>query len=266
MPATQSLQAPKSQQVQSPRRIVIEHPAPAVDGGRYPAKRSVGDIVEVSADIFRDGHDVLRAVVRCQAPGSGRFAEAPLEPVDAHHDGVRWAGRFTVDRRGRWEWTIEAWIDPFATWRDELARKVEAGQHDLAGELSEGVVLLGLAAERANDPEDRTLMEHARGVLADPDTPETAKHDAALGPELFAAVERHPDRSTPVRCRSRCRSTSTASAPASAPGTSSSRARGAACAACRSSCRGSPSSASTSSTCRRSTRSATPTARAATTR
>ncbi len=196
MPATQSLQAPKSQQVQSPRRIVIEHPAPAVDGGRYAAKRCVGDIVEVSADVFRDGHDQLRAVVHYQAPGSGRFAEVPLEPIDAHLDGVRWAGRFPVDRCGRWEFTIEAWTDAFATWRDELARKIAADQHDLAGEISEGVVLLGLAAERATDPEDRTLMEHARGVLADPDTPETAKHDAALGPELFAAVERHPDRSS----------------------------------------------------------------------
>jgi len=196
MPATQSLQAPKSRQVQSPRRIVIEHPAPAVDGGRYAAKRCVGDIVEVSADVFRDGHDKLRAVVHYQAPGSGRWAEVPLEPIDAELDGVRWAGRFPVDRCGRWEFTIEAWTDSFATWRDELARKIAADQHDLAGEISEGVVLLELAAERATDPEDRTLIEHARGVLADPDTPETAKHDAALGPELFAAVERHPDRSS----------------------------------------------------------------------
>ena len=52
---------------------------------------------------------------------------------------MRWAGEFEVDRQGRWQYTIEAWTDVFATWRDELERKVAAGQHDLAGEISEGV-------------------------------------------------------------------------------------------------------------------------------
>ncbi len=51
-----------------PARIVIQLPLPAVDGGAYPVKRCVGDIVEVSADIFRDGHELLRAVVRHTAP------------------------------------------------------------------------------------------------------------------------------------------------------------------------------------------------------
>jgi starch synthase (maltosyl-transferring) len=45
---------------------------------------------------------------------------------------VRWEGAFTVDRPGTWEWTIEAWVDAFATWRDEVARKLEAAQQSLA--------------------------------------------------------------------------------------------------------------------------------------
>ena len=63
-----------------------------------------------------------------------------MHPVDAHVNGVRWEGEFTVETQGRWEWTIEAWSDMFGTWRDELQRKHAAGQDDLAGELSEGVV------------------------------------------------------------------------------------------------------------------------------
>jgi starch synthase (maltosyl-transferring) len=54
---------------EAPPRIVIEGPQPTVDGGRWPAKRVVGDLVEVSADIFRDGHEKLRAVVRTLPPG-----------------------------------------------------------------------------------------------------------------------------------------------------------------------------------------------------
>src|SRR5215210_152716 len=134
---------------QAPSRIVIEHPAPTIDCGRFPVKRTVGDAVSVSADIFRDGHDVLRAAVRWRGPVDEDWQEAPLVAVDAHHRGVRWEGGFSVDRPGRWQWTVQAWIDPFETWRDEVARKLEAGQESLSGEASEGAVLLSAAADRA---------------------------------------------------------------------------------------------------------------------
>ena len=179
---------------QAPARIEIQYPAPSVDGGRYAAKRCVGETVTVAADIFRDGHDKLRAVARYRGPGERRWQEAALRPVDEHLDGVRWEGAFEVDRTGRWQYTVEAWTDVFGTWRDELERKILAGQHDLAGELSEGAVLLGEALESAKDGGDRALIEHALGTLEDPKAPETSKHDAALGPELFAVVERVGER------------------------------------------------------------------------
>jgi starch synthase (maltosyl-transferring) len=186
---------PNTPTTQPPERIQIQYPAPAVDGGRYPAKRCVGDTVAVSADIFRDGHDVLRAVARYRGPGQEEWREARLHPIDREIDGVRWAGRFGVDSIGLWEYTIEAWTDVFGTWRDELERKILAGQHDLAGEMSEGVVLLRRTAELAGKgSEERALIEHALATLEDPDLPETAKHDAALGPELFSAVERVDER------------------------------------------------------------------------
>ncbi|HET8671996.1 MAG TPA: maltotransferase domain-containing protein, partial [Thermoleophilaceae bacterium] len=128
-----------------------------MDGGRYPAKRCVGDRVTVEADIFRDGHDKLRAVVRFRGPGDRRFKESEMHPIDAHIDGVRWAGEFEVDRQGHWEYTVDAWTDVFGTWRDELERKITAGQHELAGELSEGVVLLEAAKERAKQDGDVVL-------------------------------------------------------------------------------------------------------------
>jgi starch synthase (maltosyl-transferring) len=106
---------------------------------------------------------------------------------------VRWAGSFVVDAPGRWDWTIEAWTDHFATWRDELRRKLEAGQHDLSGELSEGVLLLEDAAGRAKGA-DKKLIEHALRVLRDDEILEAAKHDAALGQELYAAIERNAER------------------------------------------------------------------------
>ncbi|MDP8967269.1 MAG: DUF3416 domain-containing protein, partial [Actinomycetota bacterium] len=137
-----------------------------IDCGRYPSKRTVGDAVAVSADIFSDGHDVLRAVVRSCAPGSKRWVENRMVRIDAHLDGDRWAGEFEVDRLGRYAWTIEAWTDAFASWREEVSRKINAGQRDLSGELSEGEVLLEQAAARAKGA-DRKLIERALACLRD---------------------------------------------------------------------------------------------------
>jgi starch synthase (maltosyl-transferring) len=178
---------PASAKAKPPSRIRIEHPAPTVDGGRWPVKRTVADTVNVSADIFRDGHEVLRAVVRWRGPGERRWREAPLTAVDAHHDGVRWEGAFTVEAPGRTHWTIQAWVDLFAGWRDELARKVDFGQPDLTGELSEGAVLVRAAAERAKGETARALAAAADDILADP--------QAALAPELLALVESVQERS-----------------------------------------------------------------------
>ena len=169
---------------------MIQYPAPAVDDGRYPAKRCVGDTVRVEADIFRDGHEILRAVVRYTRPGSDEQTEVEMERLDAHLGGVRWATSFEVDREGRWEYTIEAWTDVFGTWRDELGRKVAAQQHDLLGELSEGVQHLQNALKSAQNASEESLIKHAVETLSDATIPESAKHDVALGPELFGTIER----------------------------------------------------------------------------
>ena len=179
---------------QPPKRIVIQYPAPSIDGGSFPAKRCVGDLVSVAADIFGDGHDKLRAVVRSRGPEPGRWRESELVPVDAHLGGVRWAGEFVVESGGRWQYTIDAWTDVFGTWRDELERKLAAAQTDLTGELLEGAVLLREAVERARSEADRALIEHALATLEDESSPEPAKHDAVLGAELFEAVERAQER------------------------------------------------------------------------
>ena len=125
-------------------------------------------------------------------PGERSWREEPLQSLG----NDRWGGTFTPDRPGRWQFRVAAWSDRVATWQDEIRRKVEAGQEDLAGELSEGAQLLG----RDRDVEEALAAEagdrHGEATLADAS-----------------------------------RSTSTACSRASARGTSSSRARGAAFAA-----------------------------------
>ena len=124
---------------QPPPRIQIQAVEPLVDCGRYPVKRTVGDRVDVFATVFKDGHDVLAGAVRVRGPGQRAWREEPLRALESD----RWAGSFEVDRPGRWQFAVSAWTDRLATWQDELRRKIDAGQEDLAGELSEGAALLG---------------------------------------------------------------------------------------------------------------------------
>src|SRR5256885_3645249 len=106
-----------------PPRVVIEGVEPEIDGGRFPAKRAVGEELEVRADIFADGHDALAAVLRYRPAGDGEWTEVPM----AERGNDRWAGRFRAPALGRFEYTIQAWVDRFATWRRDLGKRVAAG-------------------------------------------------------------------------------------------------------------------------------------------
>jgi starch synthase (maltosyl-transferring) len=130
--------APKAKT--QPPRIQIQDIGPIVDCGRYPSKRTVGDTVDVWATIFRDGHEVLEASVRYRPASARRWRDAPMHLIG----NDRWTGSFEIDACGRWVYTIEAWVDRKATWVGELRRKVDAGQEDVSGELSEGAVLFGV--------------------------------------------------------------------------------------------------------------------------
>src|SRR4051812_8112366 len=181
---------PDSPARQPPPRIVIEQAGPAVAGGRHAAKRCVGDAVTVTAQVFRDGHDLIRAVAAARPAGENAWREAPMAWIDRHVDGDTWAGEVVVDAVGDWELTVIAWTDVWGTWRDELVRKVEAGQTDLGGELSEGALLVADAARRAGDER----LERAAAALGDAALTVEERAGVALDPDLHAAMEQSAER------------------------------------------------------------------------
>ncbi|MFN8222936.1 MAG: maltotransferase domain-containing protein [Gaiellales bacterium] len=156
----------------SAERITIIGIRPSVDCGRYPAKACVGDEVEVSATVVRDGHEVLRAAIRATGP-DGVMRESPMRPVGDD----RFAGMLSADRIGRYTFRIVAWVDRHAGWLLEHDRKVDAGQEDLSGELSEGKALFGAG----------TVAEwrEQAGALADGE-----RHGAVASAERQLDVER----------------------------------------------------------------------------
>jgi len=111
------------------RRVIIENVRPSVDSGRFPIKRTVGESVRVTADIFADGHDVIAAVVH---HGDDEIAMTPVAPGTDE-----WTATFTVHAMGWDEFHVEAWVDRSLTWRRDLRLKEAAGQ-DVSVELLEG--------------------------------------------------------------------------------------------------------------------------------
>ena len=188
-------QMPRLQPVASNHRIAIESVAPQIACGRYPVKRVVGDLLQVSADIFGDGHERLRAAVLLCRAGTIDWRMAAMQLVD----NDRWTGTITLTEPGRHLYTIEAWADAFASWRDRLATKRQAGQ-PLTDEFSEGVALLAEAVRYA-DGNGRTTIETA---LASAQRNAATAVDLFLAPTLEVAMaewgpRRHVTRLEPAR-------------------------------------------------------------------
>jgi starch synthase (maltosyl-transferring) len=172
------------------RRVVIENVQPAVDGGRFPIKRTCGEPVTVTADVFADGHDVLAGVLKYRHEDD--WIEVPLTPGD----NDSWAASFTVTELGEYEYTIEAWVDRFGTWLCGLVAKAEAGQ-DVGSELLEGAAMIQHAASSRlggdRTDEDLRLLEIAD--LLRSAQPQPVRVAAARDPELRRLMDARPDRS-----------------------------------------------------------------------
>lgn len=177
------------------RRVVIESVTPEIDAGRFPIKRVIGDDVQVEADVFADGHDEICCVLRYCRDGATAWNEVAAQALG----NDRWRGVFTVTEVGRYRYTLMAWTDRFATWRNELRRRAEPG--DIASALLSGAELVGAAAQRASAEEAERLRKWAQSLLA-ADTDLQDRLRVALSEDLTQAMTRWPDRShATVYCR-----------------------------------------------------------------
>jgi starch synthase (maltosyl-transferring) len=118
-------------------RVIIENVQPQVDGGLYPAKRTVGEYVEVTADIFGDGHDHLRARLLYKKEGEKNWNTLELK----HLYNDIWSASFRVQYKGIYVFTIAAWVDHLDTWYDGFKKKT-AAKVDVHVEIQEGAILL----------------------------------------------------------------------------------------------------------------------------
>ncbi len=179
----------------TPSVAVIENVTPLVNGGRHPIKRLPGERVTVSADVFKDGHDVISVVLKWRAPGDKQWSETPMECVDPW-TGDHWRGEFTVTAIGATEWTIEAWGDVWKSWQHEWHAKYAARQPDLTSESLEAAAFIETAAKLATTRKAKAdaakLKAYAQALrTGSPAQVDALSHDA----ELAALMATYADRS-----------------------------------------------------------------------
>ncbi|MES9593255.1 MULTISPECIES: maltotransferase domain-containing protein [unclassified Streptomyces] len=170
-------------------RIPVLDVRPLVDCGRRPAKAVAGETFQVTATVFREGHEAVAANVVLADP-SGR--PGPWTPMRELAPGTdRWGADVTPDSEGRWTYTVEGWSDPVTTWRQHARIKIPAGI-DTALVLAEGAELYERAAEGVPKRDGREAVLAAVDALRDASRPAAARLAAALTPEAEAALARHP--------------------------------------------------------------------------
>jgi starch synthase (maltosyl-transferring) len=184
------------------KRVIIEAIQPQVDCGRYPARRFLGDRVDISAAIFSDGHDHVAARLLYKHVSDRDWRSTPMTPLV----NDMWSAAFIVDRLGTWTFTLQAWVDHFDTWSDDLKKRLAAqpdpaspdpAKRDLPPQdiplaFEIGARLLDQTAARAKGP-DAKLLKSAAASLRALATGKSTLYEYPLSPDIEALAAHYPD-------------------------------------------------------------------------
>ncbi|WP_399881405.1 alpha-1,4-glucan--maltose-1-phosphate maltosyltransferase [Streptomyces sp. BBFR51] len=170
-------------------RIPVRDVHPVVEYGRLPAKAVAGETFEVTATVFREGHDAVAANVVLKDPEGRPGPWTPMRELAPGSD--RWGAEVTPGAPGHWTYRVEAWSDPVATWQRHARIKIPAGI-DAGLVLEEGAELYRRAATGVPKGAGRAVLLSAAAALLDDTLPVATRLAAALTPEVDAVLARHP--------------------------------------------------------------------------
>ena len=176
-------------------RIPVMDVTPVVNLGRHPAKGAVGEPFDVSALVFREGHDQLGAEVVMVDPTGAR--RPPVRMHDVEGEVSRMAATVCPDAEGEWGFEVHSWSDPIGTWLHDAGIKIRAGV-DVDLMFTEGVLLLERIAAGDLDASEKAIVKDAVKALRDSKRPVEARLAAAESQEMARIFEAHPLRDLPT--------------------------------------------------------------------
>lgn len=167
-------------------RVVIENVRPEIDNGKFPIKRIREEKVTVQADVFADGHDKIHSVLKFRKSGKEKWNFVSMEPLV----NDRWEGSFQVTELGEYEYTVEAWIDKFRTWQEDLKKKYDAGQK-ISVDLQIGMELIKAAKKRATGQDADELASLGKSLRNEENWQEAVSQ--ATDVKATELMEKYPD-------------------------------------------------------------------------
>jgi starch synthase (maltosyl-transferring) len=175
-------------------RLGIEDVRPVVGGGAHPAKAVVGEHIPVHATVWREGHDAVAATVVWKGPQDRAARQTRMTEVGTGLDA--WAAEIVPDAEGMWTFRVDAWSDPWRTWRHAVEVKVAAGQgpEDLANDLESGARLLERVSRRPDRRADRPALTEAFLALRDESKTIFERVGPALAEPVHEIMHRRPVR------------------------------------------------------------------------
>ena len=171
--------------MQNQKRVVIDYVYPQINDGEFFIKRVVGEVIQVHAHVFGDGHDLVGASVLFKHEKERKWKEVRLH----HVNNDEWQAAFTVEKQGYYDYKVQGWIDHAMNWQHGIERKIEDGQY-VKSELLEGVELIK-AIVKTVTKEEKAFLENCVQAFSD-----NNRYDEAIGlsmsSELHAIFYKYP--------------------------------------------------------------------------
>ncbi|MCT1882751.1 DUF3416 domain-containing protein [Corynebacterium sanguinis] len=178
-------------------RFGIDDVRPQVSGRTLPSKAVVGEVVPVSALVWREGHDAVAATLELTSPSGEQYSILMQQEV-YRPDYVH--AVFVPDVQGIWRFRVDAWSDPMSTWRNAVSKKLAAGQSaaELSNDIAHGIDLFTRAAAQSPDG-DREVLEAVATTLADDTLPLATRIEEGFSAEVREILDEFPLREQVTR-------------------------------------------------------------------
>ncbi|MEK0128396.1 maltotransferase domain-containing protein [Corynebacterium marquesiae] len=172
-------------------RLGIDDVRPLISAGSVASKAVVGEVIPVTALVWREGHDAVSATLSAWAARTAATSSVTMQVDPDDQDRVH--GVFTPGTQGTWYFRVDAWSDPIATWKNAVTKKMAAGQSaaELANDLQHGAELFSRAALQTPSDVVEPLFAAARD-LEDESLDVDKRVQVALSEEVAGILHSHP--------------------------------------------------------------------------